>query len=147
MPLDCGNMLPSGARLKQARRAQWPRHARSGWKKSPHAKEASRPKVRMDRGSLSGCRSCPCCSGPLPGGVGVGEVDRQAGGEGEGGLLAHLLALVPGQRAAQGGGQVRILVRSLWARLVFVYTDPCHVYLRWEYGARGWRPWPGAADR
>src|SRR5262249_18591914 len=33
----------------------------------------------------------------LPGGVGVGEVDRDAGGDGEGGVAGHFLAAVPGQ--------------------------------------------------
>src|SRR5215469_11118931 len=41
----------------------------------------------------------------LPGRVRVGEVDPDAGGDGEVGVPGHLGAAVPGQRAAQRGGQ------------------------------------------
>ena len=44
--------------------------------------------------------------GALPGAVGVGEVDRDVGGSGEGGVLGHLAALVPGDRGPYGPGQV-----------------------------------------
>ena len=44
--------------------------------------------------------------GSLPGAVGVGEVDRDAGGGGEAGVLGHLAALVPGDRGPHGPGQV-----------------------------------------
>ena len=37
--------------------------------------------------------------------MGVSEVDRQVNGEGEGGMLGHLGALIPGQRPAQVHGQ------------------------------------------
>src|SRR5689334_1418348 len=46
----------------------------------------------------------------LPGRMGVGEVDRDAGGDGELGVVGHFFALVPGQGAAQRlgeGGDVR----------------------------------------
>ena len=41
----------------------------------------------------------------LPGGVRVGEVDRDAAGQDEGGVVCHLGAAVPGQGAAQRLGQ------------------------------------------
>src|ERR1700761_2240439 len=44
--------------------------------------------------------------GSLPGGVGVAEVDGDAGAFGGLSVVGHFAALVPGQGAAQGGGQV-----------------------------------------
>ena len=35
----------------------------------------------------------------LPGGMGVAEVDRDAGGDGEVGVVGHFLALIPGDGA------------------------------------------------
>ena len=58
----------------------------------------------------------------LPGGVGVGEVDLDTGGDGEAGVAGHLLAAVPGQGLhrppgpGQRGGQAR--QRSLRGGLV-----------------------------
>ena len=37
--------------------------------------------------------------------LGASEVDRHVSGEGEGGMLGHLGALIPGQRPAQARGQ------------------------------------------
>ena len=51
----------------------------------------------------------------LPGRVRVAEVDRQVGGDGDLGVPGQLDALVPGQRAAQRGGQGGDLGRR-WRR-------------------------------
>lgn len=44
--------------------------------------------------------------GTLPGAVGVGEVDRDTGDGGEGGVLGHLSALIPGDGGVDGPGRV-----------------------------------------
>lgn len=65
----------------------------------------------VDRAEVDAVREVPAqqavgvlIAAALPGAVRVAEVDLRAGIDGEVSVLAHLLALIPGQRAAQALG-------------------------------------------